>query len=216
VNYTLPDGANRLLLAAIVSESTQTSGLAGARPTSVTFGTANLTASGAGASDGTTPGFDNPYLYYYYALDATLPAAGAQQLHVTGASGKVVSLTANVIVFTGVDQTSPLVVGNAVSFSNSGGPCPIASPVTTVIPGSALYTLVAGHYAGTATLTNPPGVTLSTVMSYTLNDRQLQIAAAYGGAYPTALEPGTYTPGFTFAWCTPAGGLSVALTPLRR
>jgi hypothetical protein len=221
VSHTLGTGSNRFVLAAIVTESTQTAGLDGAKPT-VTYGGVTMNAdpstSSSWSSDIGGTAFDNPYIYYYYLTDGGtnhLPASGTQTLHVTGAAGKVVMIEANVTEFTGVNQSAPLVYGTGNKLANPGSPCVATSPVTTALTGTALYVLSVAHFSGTATVT---GSQLMTTPSWSApqSPNQVRAYATFGGTNSVILAPGTYTIGFTWQWCNPAGDLPIGIVPYRQ
>jgi hypothetical protein len=44
---------------------------------------------------------------------------------------------------------------------------------------------------------------------------QIHVYAGYGGSYPTVLTNASYTIGYTYQWCSPAGDLPIALAPVR-
>ena len=215
--HTLKAGTNRLVLAAIVMESTQTAGFNGARPTVVNYGTVPMTAGGAQTSDAGAAAYDNPYLYYYYLTDTgsnRLPSS-SQSLTVTGASGKVTQVSANIIEFAGVDQTTPLIFGTGKTLTNTGATCVATSAVTTTLGGSALYVLSAAHYSGTATVTGAQLMNPAAWNSGQLPN-QVRIYATFGGSDGASLAPGTYTIGFTYQWCNPAANLPLAVVPYRQ
>ncbi len=218
LSHTLNSGSNRFVLAAIITESTNTAGVDGARPTAVTYGGVTMTQSGSWSSDVGTTGFDNPYIYYYYLTDAgtaRLPSSGAQTLHVTGTSNKVVMIGANVTEFTGVNQTAPIVLGTGKSLSNPGSTCVATSPVTTTLTGTALFVLSTAHFAGTATVT---GSQLQSTPTWAaqIGTNQVRAYATYGGTNSTVLAPGTYTIGFTYQWCSPGADLPLGIVPYRQ
>jgi hypothetical protein len=216
LSHTLKAGTNRLVLAAIVMESTQSSGLNGARPTAVTYGGVAMNAGGSQTSDAGTVAYENPYLYYYYLTESgPLPANGGQTLHVTGATNKVGLIAANVIEFGGVDPDAPLVNGTGKIVTNAGATCVTTSAVTTVLPGTALYTLSAAHYSGTATVTGQQLLTPPAWDSGQIYD-QMRTYATYGGTDASPLAAGTYTVGFTYQWCNPAVNLPVGVVPYRQ
>lgn len=218
LGHSLVSGTNRLVLAAVVMESTQNAGLTGARPTAVTYGGVTMTAGGSQTADASGTSYDNPYLYYYYLTDTGsnhLPSSSSPTLTVTGGSGKVTQVSANVIEFTGVSQDAPLVFGTGKTMINTGAACVATSAVTTTLGGSALYVLSAAHYSGTATVTgaqllNPPAWNSGQV------GNQVRIYATFGGTDSTNLAPGTYTIGFTYQWCNPAVNLPAAIVPYRQ
>jgi hypothetical protein len=215
---TLNTGSNRFVLAAIVTESTNTAGLAGATPTAVTYGGVTMTPSGTQSSDPGATAFDNPYIYYYYLTDGGtnhLPASGSQTLHVTGTTNKVVMIGANVTEFTGVDQSAPVIVGAGKNLANPGATCVATSNVTTTLQGTALYVLSVAHFSGTATVT---GAQLMTTPSWAaqLGTNQVRAYATFGGTNSIILAPGTYTVGFTWQWCNPAADLPIGIIPYRQ
>jgi hypothetical protein len=215
--HALKAASHRLVLAAIVMESTQNAGVNGARPTAVTYGSVPMTAGPFQSSDAGSAAYDNPYLYYYYLTDTgtnRLPSSG-QTLTVTGTSGKVTQVSANVVEFAGVNQTAPLIAGTGKTLINSGGSCAATSAVTTTLGGSALYVLSAAHYSGTASVTgsqllNPPAWDSGQLPN------QVRIYATFGGTDTTTLAPGTYTVGFTYQWCNPAVNLPVGVVAYRQ
>jgi hypothetical protein len=218
LSHTLNSGSNRFVLAAIITESTNTAGVDGARPTAVTYGGVTMTQSGSWSSDVGATGFDNPYIYYYYLTDAgtaRLPSSGAETLHVTGTSNKVVMIGANVTEFTGVNQTAPIVLGTGKSLSNPGSTCVATSPVTTTLTGTALFVLSTAHFAGTATVT---GSQLQSTPTWAaqIGTNQVRAYATYGGTNSSVLAPGTYTIGFTYQWCSPGADLPLGIVPYRQ
>ncbi len=215
--HTLKAASNRLVLAAIVVESTQSAGVNGARPTAVNYGSVPMTAGPFQTGDVGAVTYDNPYLYLYYLTDTgtnRLPSSG-QTLTVTGASGKVVQIAANVIELAGVNQTAPLIAGTGKTLINTGGACVATSAVSTTLGGSALYVVSAAHYSGTATVT---GSQLLTPPAWDAGQlpNQMRIYATFGGTDTTSLAPGTYTVGFTWQWCNPAVNLPVGIVPYRQ
>jgi hypothetical protein len=219
-SHTLSAGANRVVLAAVVAEATNSKGLNGARPETVTYGSVVMTAvtNGSWSTDGSTPGFDTPQLYYYFLTDSgtnKLPASGSQAVHIDASAGSddPVMIAANVIAFTGANQTSPISVGAGNRLSLPGSTCVATSAVPLPLPGSAIYVLAAAQYSGTAT--NPAQGGIATVMNFDNIGHQVHVYAGYGGSYPTVLTNSSYTIGYTYAWCSPAGDLPVAIAPVR-
>jgi hypothetical protein len=216
--HTLSTGSNRFVLATIVTESTQTAGLAGARPTAVTYGTIPMTQSGSQTSDSGAAAFDNPYIYYYYLTDTGtnhLPASGSETLHVTGTSNKVVMIAANVTAFTGVNQSAPIIVGGGNILANTGSPCVTTSAVTTTLTGTALFVASTAHYSGTATVTGAQLMTTPTWNSGQIGN-QVRVYATIGGTNSVILAPAAYTIGFTWQWCNPATDLPLGIIPYRQ
>ncbi|HTQ04098.1 MAG TPA: hypothetical protein VMI54_09580 [Polyangiaceae bacterium] len=215
IAHTLGAGTNRLLLAAIVMESTNTSGLAGARPASVLYGSVAMTASGSQTSDTGAAAYDNPYVYYYYLTEPDLPASG-QTLKITGTANKVDMVAAELVEFAGVDPTNPIILGTGKALANSGGSCAATGPVTTTLPGTTLFVLSAAHYAGTATVTGAQLVNPPLWNPGQIGANQVRAYATYGGTDATVIAPGTYTIGFTYQWCNPAGVLPIGVVPYRQ
>ena len=216
-SHSLSAGTNRIVLAAIVSETTNNKGLAGARPETVTYGNVAMTAvtNGAWSLD---PGYDVPQLYYYYLTDTgtnKLPTSGSQAVHIDASAGSddPVMIAANIIAFTGVNQTSPITVGAGNRLSNPGSTCVTTSAVPLPLPGSAIYVLAAAQYSGTAT--NPAQGGITTVMNLDNIGHQVHVYAGYNGSYPTVLTNASYTIGYTYQWCSPSGDLPIAIAPVR-
>jgi hypothetical protein len=216
--HTLGAGTNRLLLAAIVTESTQTAGFAGARPTGVAYGSVPMTASGSQSSDAGAAAYDNPYIYYYFLTDTgtnSLPAT-SQTLHVTATANKVTLIAVNLVEFTGVDQTTPILVGTGKNLVNSGASCAATSAVTTTLPGTALYVLSTAHFAGTATVVGAQLLTPPLWNAGVVGSNQVSVYATLGGTDATVFAAAAYTIGFTYQWCNPAADLPLGIVPYRQ
>jgi hypothetical protein len=215
IAHTLGAGSNRLLLAAVVMESTNSSGLAGARPASVTYGSVAMTASGSQTSDPGTVAYDNPYVYYYFLSEDGLPSTG-QTLKITGTANKVAMVAADLVELAGVDPKNPIVLGTGKALANSGGSCAATGPVTTTIPGTTLFVLSAAHYAGTANVTGNQLLTPPLWNPGQIGSNQVRAYATLGGTDTTVIAPGTYTIGFTYQWCNPAAVLPIGVVPYRQ
>jgi hypothetical protein len=221
LSTTLGTGSNRLVLATVVVESTNSSGLTGATPTAVSYGTIPMTLGASQTSDSGSAAFDNPYLFYYYLTDSGtnhLPASGTQTLHVAGATGspaKVVMIAANLSQFTGVNQTAPFVTGTPKILTNTGATCVDTSSVTTSLQGTALFVASAAHYSGTATVTGSQ-LTSSPIWNSGSIGNQVRVYATYGGTGSNVLAAGSYTIGFTWQWCNPSLELPLGIVPYRQ
>jgi hypothetical protein len=174
-----------------------------------------MTASGSQTSDPGAAAYDNPYVYYYFLTEGNLPSTG-QTLKVTGTANKVAMVAADLIEFAGVDPSNPIVLGTGKALANSGGSCAATGPVTTVVPGTALFVLSAAHYAGTANVTGAQLLTPPLWNPGQIGANQVRAYATIGGTDTTVIAPGTYTIGFTYQWCNPAGVLPIGLVPYRQ
>ena len=123
-------------------------------------------------------------------------------------------LGANVIEFSTVNQTAPIIIGTGKSITNSGGQCVTTGPVTTSLSGAGLYALTAAHYYGT-----PITAQGSLVQSWAADNvsNSVSIHGGYRDSISTLLAANTqYTIGFTYQWCSPAGVLPIAIVPYRQ
>jgi hypothetical protein len=215
---TLGTGSNRLVVATVVMETTNTAGFAGATPTAVTYGTIPMTLGASQTADAGSAAFDNPYLFYYYLTDTGtnhLPSSGSQSLHVAGTTNKIVMIAANVSQFTGVNQTAPFVLGTGKILTNAGATCVDTSAVTTTLAGTALFVASAAHFNGPATVTGSQLQSTPIWNSGSVGN-QVQIYATYGGTGSSILAAGSYTVGFTWQWCSPALELPLGIVPYRQ
>jgi hypothetical protein len=208
---------NRILLAAIISQCTATAGVSGARPTAVNYGGVAMSHTTAleQANDAGNP-FDTPHIYYYYLTDSgtnKLPTSGAQTFQVTAANGKVIMLGANLILFSGANQTAPIVVGTGKSMVNAGATCAATGPVTPTLGGAALYALTAAHFYST-----PISAQGGLIQSWGADavSNSISIHGGYRDSATTALTTTSYTIGFNYAWCNPSGVLPIAILPYRQ
>ena len=220
--HSLSAGTNRIVLAAVVSESNNYTGLNGGRPETVTYGSIAMTAvspNGSQTSDSGTIAYDSPQLYYYYLTDTgtnKLPASGNQTVHIDSTAGNddPFLTTANVIAFTGVDQTAPLLTAAGGRVANTGSTCTMTATITTLIPGTAIYVLSAAQYYG---LNSSPAVGgITTTFNLDNVGHSIHVYGGYHGGYPTVLPAGAQTLGYKYNWCNPAGYLGLGLVPYRQ
>jgi hypothetical protein len=217
MTHNLQAGSNRIVLAAIVAGSINSTGVNGARPEVVTYAGTAMTQAGA---YGPPDAYTRPNLFYYYLTDTgtnRLPASTGNQPvvidGVTQGNNDPFIVMANVIEFTGVQQTAPITLGSGQTFSFPGSNCAASNNVTPSITGSVLYSLSAAHFSGTNAVTTPSGFTLAGSTG-NVGD-QMRAFAAYRGT-ASLLNAGTaYPTGFTYPWCSPAVHFPIVLLPVR-
>jgi hypothetical protein len=122
---------------------------------------------------------------------------------------------ANIIEFSGVNGSAPIILGTGKNISNTGGQCVTTNSVTTTLAGAALYALSSGHYYGTPISMSS---TLAT-QSWAVDNISSSVAIRAGykdSVAAAALAANTaYTIGFTYQWCSPAAVLPIAIVPYR-
>ena len=136
-------GQYRLLLLALASLAPTA---ANAQPKSVRYGSTDMHVFGTPAAFGTPSVFTS----FYYLVDAELPQSPGTQnftIDATG-TGQTVSLIANAVEFTGVEQATPF----DSSARNTGTGCGAVAPVslTVITSGSVVYDLVSAEWLTTS------------------------------------------------------------------
>lgn len=197
-------GQYRLLLLALSSLAPSA---ANAQPKVVRYGSTDMHVFG------TPPAFGTPSTFtsFYYLADAELPQGPGTQNFAIDATGgsQAVSLIANVVEFTGVEQATPF----DSSARNTGTGCGAIGPVsiTVVTSGSFIYDLVAAEWLTTASTIAPAG-SLTPSQDLNANYKNLRALSGYRGP----VNAGNYSVGWTLpamASCNNAAHYLIAIRP---
>jgi len=243
-NATPRAGANRLILLALVSDSSTngvSNGISGARPGSVTFGTQAMLAgpSQAGVNDVWSPEL---FVYYLPLGDATTDGAQVQ-VTVTGASGPASVEVVQALQLNGVNQSAPIAIsaGGTVGTPDPADPGVSALSLAVATSGSLLYSFFADEFdsracaLGTAGGTCPSwtvapstGLTVAEVMAtapfqfYPLSNPALSAHTYIRGFGMAVTAPSAALPtagSYSLTWSSPNPGrmthLAVAIAPAR-
>ncbi|HEY3500031.1 MAG TPA: hypothetical protein VGK73_35320, partial [Polyangiaceae bacterium] len=222
-NHSLQPGTNRIVILALAMEDIQFTGLAGARPETVTYGGLTMTQSVSFTGDATNTQWARAQLFYYYLSDTgsiKLPPVPpneslSQAIVIDGTSGNndPFVIGANLIQFNGVNQTTPIVAGTGMIAAATSGNVTLQNTATVTVPGSVIYALTTGQYAGN---TVTPSTSLTQTMAIGIVGQQNRAHSGYRGGYPTVLAPQGYTVGFTYQYSNPGVLLPVIITPVRQ
>ncbi len=233
-SYTPHAGSNRLILLAITAES-QNNGIAGARPDSVRFGNAPMTA---GPEQTGVSEWWSPDLFVYYVGESVISTrTGAQTITINGATAPAQEgIIAQLVELNGVRQDMPIRTsrGGFLGSPDPADPATIGTPLEVVANGSAIYSFVSSYWMGDAscpagtpgpgcpTWSVSPSMNLTvteTVSTGTINLSGGAPARAFGMLVtaPSANLPaaGMYTPSWTFPNSGRLTHLALVLEPAR-
>lgn len=209
LNLNLVAGSNRLLLVAVVGRGLSNGPLAQATPDSVTYGGRSLQALTQFGPPGEPVSEGNAYVFYYYLKEAELAALGSGTKSLA-ISGNVTppspnALAADAILFSGVNQPTPLSNAFGKTGASSGGNCAPGNTVTLAKAGSVIYAIGAAQFSPIGS-PNPVSLTRTLNYSYRGNGGQaaMWVGAFHHGVNTDAeLAEGSYPVGFTFSYCGP-------------
>lgn len=234
--FTPHAGSNRLVMLAIASES-QGNGLAGARPDSVMFGNAAMTAGPEQVGTNDFWGTDH---FIYYVNEAVISSRTSQQtITVNGATSPAITgMVTQLLQLNGARQTSPITAFSGGFLGTSTAEAPDPSVIGLTLPvatsGSVIYSFASALWmdgkncpAGVVTSGCPTwSITPST--NLTLLNTVSTAAQSFGGtsmrgfglyvSAPSANLPaaGSYTP----TWSIPFSGrmthLAVVVAPAQQ
>jgi hypothetical protein len=149
-SYTPHAGTNRLILLALTAES-QNNGIAGARPDSVRFGNAPMTAGPEQAGVGD---WWSPDLFVYYVGESVLATrTGAQTIAINGSTAPAEeAIIAQLVELHGVRQEMPIRAsrGGFLGSPDPADPATIGMPLAVATNGSAIYSFVSSYWMGDA------------------------------------------------------------------
>lgn len=146
--FTPHAGANRLIMLAIASES-QGNGIAGARPDSVMFGNAAMTA---GPEQVGTNDFWSTDHFVYYVNESVISSRTSQQtISINGATAPAISgMITQLVQLNGVRQTTPITAfaGGFLGTSSAEAPDPsiIGLTVPVAVSGSVIYSFASAMW----------------------------------------------------------------------
>lgn len=230
-SFTPHQGANRFIMLAIASES-QGNGVAGARPDSVMFGNAAMTAGPeqVGAND-----YWSPDHFIYYVNESVISSRTSQQtITINGATAPAITgMITQLVQLNGVRQTTPITGFAGAALPDGNDPSIIPLTVPVAVSGSVIYSFASAMWMDSRNCpaAQPQPATgcpswsinpftnltlLNTVGSGVLNISSAPVRAF--GLYVNAASPnlpaaGSYTP----QWSIPSTGrmthLAVAIAP---
>jgi hypothetical protein len=215
--HSLQTGTNRIVILALAIEDIQFTGLAGARPETVSYGGVNMTQSFSFTGDASNTQWARAQIFYYYLTDTgtlKLPASGNQTVIVDATPGNndPFVLGAHLLQFNGVKQTDPLVSGTGLVIGATSGNVVATNTATVTIQGSVIYAISTGQYAGN---TVTPAASFTQILNSGLVGHQTRAVAGYRGGFPTVLTPQGYTVGFTWQFANPAVMLPIVILPVQ-
>jgi hypothetical protein len=234
--FTPHAGSNRLIMLAIVAES-QGNGIVGARPDSVMFGNAAMTA---GPEQVGTNDFWGPDHFIYYVNEAVISSRTSQQtITVNGATAPAISaVVAQLVQLNGARQTNPITAFGGGFLGTSTAEAPDPSVIGLTIPvatsGSVIYSFASALWmdgkscpagmvtSGCATWSITPSTNLTLLNTVSTSPQNfggtsLRAFGLYVNA-PSANLPaaGSYTP----SWSIPFSGrmthMAVVVAPAQQ
>jgi hypothetical protein len=232
-NATPHAGTNRLVLLAIASDN-QGSGLSGARPDSVRFGSQTMLAgpSQVGASDNYSPDL---FIYYLALGDATTAESQVQVTIDASTTPAASVISLQQLLLLGARQDEPITGYDGEFLGNPEAPDPsvigLALPVE--VSGSAIYSIVSamGMYTGSCTPNTPssncPAWSVSPATNLTVTETMAQSSQTVGSTNMRAFgmfinassaslpSAGTYAPSWSIPSSSRMTHLAVAIAPAR-
>jgi hypothetical protein len=201
-----------MVIVAVASRATN-GGISQARPESVTYAGAAMTA-GPDFDGGSPPGTDGQeHLFFYYLNDAGLPTStGNKQVVVDGSPGlDPVGIAASAAVFTGVRQTNPLSAFVGGEFGTCSTTVQPSNSVPIVTTGSIIMSVSAAQYAGAASPTGSLSVLMDNETAQGSAMRAVSGVRGLSSQLTTASSP--FTVGWNYAWCGNSVHLAVVVHP---